>query len=149
MNGPWKWVNGPCPIHLHAKIKILMGHLKFWLAIWKKRWAQETLISTLQQNGHQIWIAYVWGPAKNKIRITLITRSFFIKWHGPIPDISLLWPYFVYASTVKPVLSSPSKTEKTQIWMTNGSKMKVESIAECSRWSILQYFWPALSDHRS
>ena len=27
--------------------------------------------------------------------------------------------------------------------------MKVESIAECSPWSILQYFWPALSDDRS
>ena len=24
--------------------------------------------------------------------------------------------------------------------------MKFESIAECSPWSILQYFWPALSD---
>ena len=30
--------------------------------------------------------------------------------------------------------------------MTNGSLMKVKSIAECSHWSILQYFWPALSD---
>ena len=27
--------------------------------------------------------------------------------------------------------------------------MKVESIAECSPWSILQYFWPALSNSRS
>ena len=27
--------------------------------------------------------------------------------------------------------------------------MKVERIAECSPWSILQYFWPALSDDRS
>ena len=27
--------------------------------------------------------------------------------------------------------------------MANGSLMKVESIAECSHWSILQYFWPA------
>ena len=27
--------------------------------------------------------------------------------------------------------------------------MKVESIAECSPWSILQYFWPALSNNRS
>ena len=26
--------------------------------------------------------------------------------------------------------------------------MKVESIAKCS-WSILQYFWPALSDKKS
>ena len=24
--------------------------------------------------------------------------------------------------------------------------MKVESIGECSPWSILQYFWPVLSD---
>ena len=33
--------------------------------------------------------------------------------------------------------------------MTNGSSMKVESIAECSFWSILQYFQPALSDNLS
>ena len=33
--------------------------------------------------------------------------------------------------------------------MTNGSLMKVKSIAECSLWSILQYFWPALSNNRS
>ena len=33
--------------------------------------------------------------------------------------------------------------------MTTGSLMKVESIAECSTWSILQYFWPALSDNWS
>ena len=26
--------------------------------------------------------------------------------------------------------------------MANGSLMKVKSIAECSPWSILQYFWP-------
>ena len=31
--------------------------------------------------------------------------------------------------------------------MDNGSLMKVESIAECSPWSILQYFWPAFSDN--
>ena len=30
--------------------------------------------------------------------------------------------------------------------MANGSLMKVESIAECSPWSILQYVWPVLSD---
>ena len=30
--------------------------------------------------------------------------------------------------------------------MANGILMKVESIAECSPWSILQYFWPALKD---
>ena len=33
--------------------------------------------------------------------------------------------------------------------MKNGSLMKVKSIAECSHWSIMQYFWPALSDNPS
>ena len=33
--------------------------------------------------------------------------------------------------------------------MTNGSLMKVKSIAESSPWSILQYFWPALSNNIS
>ena len=32
--------------------------------------------------------------------------------------------------------------------MENGTLMKVESIAECSRWSILQYFWPTFSNNR-
>ena len=44
------------------------------------------------------------------------------------------------SSTVKPVFSGHSKIDKTKILMTNGSLMKVESIAECSPWSILQYF---------
>ena len=41
--------------------------------------------------------------------------------------------------TVKPVLSCHSKIDKTKILMKNGSFMKVQSIAECSPWSILQY----------
>ena len=40
-------------------------------------------------------------------------------------------------TTVKLVLSSHSKIDKTKLLKTNGSLMKVESIAECS---ILQYF---------
>ena len=35
------------------------------------------------------------------------------------------------ANTVKPVLSGHSKIDKTKVLMTNGSLMKVESIAEC------------------
>ena len=42
--------------------------------------------------------------------------------------------------TVKPFLSGHSKIDKAKILMTNGSLMKVESIAECYPWSILQYF---------
>ena len=40
-----------------------------------------------------------------------------------------------------------SITDKTKILMTIGSLRKAKSIAEC--WSILQYFWPALSDNWS
>ena len=47
---------------------------------------------------------------------------------------------FVSGSTVKPVLSGHSKIDKTKIIMTKGNLMKVESIAECSPWNILQYF---------
>ena len=36
-----------------------------------------------------------------------------------------------------------SKIDKTKILTTNGSLMKVKSIAECSPWGILQYFWSA------
>ena len=39
--------------------------------------------------------------------------------------------------------------DKTNILMTTGSLINVESIAECSVWSILQYFLPALSDNQS
>ena len=42
-----------------------------------------------------------------------------------------------------------SKIDKIKILRTDGSLMKGESIAECSPWSILQYFWPALMDNRS
>ena len=38
----------------------------------------------------------------------------------------------MYASTVKPVLGSHSKIDKTKVFKTNGSLMKVENIAECS-----------------
>ena len=42
-----------------------------------------------------------------------------------------------------------SKLDKSKHYMTNGSYMKVKSIAECSPCSILQYFWPALSNYWS
>ena len=43
-----------------------------------------------------------------------------------------------------------SKIDKTKILMDYGtSLMQVEIIAECSCWSILQYFWPALSENWS
>ena len=41
--------------------------------------------------------------------------------------------------TVEHVLCGHSKIDKTKINLTNGSLMKVKSIAECSHWSKLQY----------
>ena len=42
--------------------------------------------------------------------------------------------------TVKHVLSGHLKIDKTKVLIGNGSLMKVKCIAECSPWSILQYF---------
>ena len=42
----------------------------------------------------------------------------------------MLW--ILIRSTVKSVLSDHSKKDKTKVLKTNGSLMKVESIAECS-----------------
>ena len=42
--------------------------------------------------------------------------------------------------TVKPELRGHSKIDKTKVLMSNGSLMKVKSIAECSKGSTLQYF---------
>ena len=73
------------------------------------------------------------------ILITKVNREYSDK-------TACLW---VWKYTVKPVLSGHSKIDKTKTLQTNGGLMKVKSIAECSPWSILQYFWPALSDNRS
>ena len=52
----------------------------------------------------------------------------------------MLREYFFICYTVKPVLSGHSKIDKTKVLKPCGSSMQVESIAECSPWSILQYF---------
>ena len=40
----------------------------------------------------------------------------------------------------KTILSGHSKIDKTKILITKDSLMKVKSIAECSHWTIVQYF---------
>ena len=58
--------------------------------------------------------------------------------------------YLVPKEYSKTSVKRPLKNrQKKKILMTNGSLMKVESIAECSPWSILQYLWPTLSDNWS
>ena len=43
-----------------------------------------------------------------------------------------------FYDTEKPVLRGHLKIDKTKVLMENGSLMQVESITECSPWSILQ-----------
>ena len=47
---------------------------------------------------------------------------------------------YLYLQYSKTFLLQPLKIEERKILITNSSLMKVESIAECSPWSILQYF---------
>ena len=53
-------------------------------------------------------------------------------------NLGRMLPFF--EDTVKPVLRGNSKIDKKKVLMADGSLMKVKSIAECSPWSILQYF---------
>ena len=51
--------------------------------------------------------------------------------------------------TVKPVLGDHPKRMPKLVSNIDYPLMQVKSIAECSKWSILQYFWPSLSYHFS
>ena len=51
-----------------------------------------------------------------------------------------MWEVFSSIMYSKTCVNGHSKIDKTKILMTNSSLMKIESIAEWSPWSILQYF---------
>ena len=77
------------------------------------------------------WQVIFWNDGPKHIKLTTV-------------DIFVI--YFTYSTltaddTVKPFLSDHWKQK------TNYRLMRVKSIAECSKGSILQYFWPALSYH--
>ena len=54
-----------------------------------------------------------------------------------------------YAALSKICVKRPLKSRQNKDLYDKGSLMKVDSIAECSPWSILQYFWPTLCDNWS
>ena len=49
----------------------------------------------------------------------------------------------------KTCLKRPIKQDQKKGFKTDYRLMQVQSIAECSHWSILQYLWPSLSYHLS
>ena len=81
---------------------------------------------------------YIWCNEKTRILSETLRR--------PSLRPGAFWSETSLASrsqyTVKPVISGHLEIHKTKILMENDSLMEVESIAECSPWSILQYFWP-------
>ena len=95
-------------------------------------------------------VAFNWKANKNmsrsdvskRLRVPVSVRPFI---HVPLKN--MLGQYVPLQS--KLCKTATSKIEKSKILITNGRLMKVERIAECSLWSILQYFWPALSDYQS
>ena len=112
----------------------------------------------IYQPKHMLWVTkrvvsmrcFLWAPKKN-VNIYNFRLNFFCL-SGPMMVDIWMMPgklQIKAQNTVIPVLSNHSKLDKTKVLMANGSLMKVESIAECSPWSILQYLWPALRDNRS
>ena len=87
-DGPLKWANGLYPIQIHANYTILMCLLKSLWTLCKIWWVQDSLISILEHNWHEIWIAYKWSPAENKVHFSR-TIIVFTKWIRPIPGLSL------------------------------------------------------------
>ena len=91
-----------------------------------------TILLDSAHGNTQTWCKSYWYKAKSQV-LSKIGES--VKQSKDDEPISLK-----YVNTVKPVLSRYSKIDKSKILVTNGSLMNVESIAECSKGSILQYF---------
>ena len=78
-----------------------------------------------------IWLLVGFQPATRSVQST------------PADNIrKRVWQYIEkeMRHKVKPVKNGHSKIDKIKTLMTNSSLMKVESIVECSKGSILQYF---------
>ena len=111
-------------------------------------------------------------PLKNRQNKGLNDNWFCFVWFDsllPINNLSVLkgWVFLGWTSTKLGLMFLLKDTTQWRRWGSNprplsletstqstteplcSSLMKVKSIAECSLWNILQYFWPALSNHRS
>ena len=70
---------------------------------------------------------------------------------SPIMTVTLFISLsYIIRTKVKPLSNRHSqKDRKLVFFLTNSHLMQVKSIEECSKWSILQYFRPALSYYLS
>ena len=99
---------------------------------------------------------------QNKARLQIYVHAiqdiepFVHQWTFPYSLVKMVhciyWGVTAYnfeKRTVKPVLSGHSNRTPKLVFNTNYRLMQVKSIAECSKGSILQYFWPSSSYHLS
>ena len=106
--------------------------ITYWTEFWFCCWGHDPGVRL----GGVWWsktLARGFAMAPNRLRILVFNLIF-----GPVLSICN------NRCTVKPVLSGLSQIYKKKVLKLCGSSMQVESIAECSPWTI-QYFWPALS----
>ena len=85
----------------------------------------------------QKWWVIFWNDGPKHIKLTLVQNFGSVLYLHTLVCICTLTD----DDTVKPFLSDHWKKK------TNYHLMKVKSIAECSKGSILKYFWPSLSYH--
>ena len=81
--------NRPMAHSFACKNQDLMDHLKFWWAIWKKMIGPRNLNIHLTANWTSDLNSLCMGPSQKWNQNYSITDSFFIKWFGPITEISL------------------------------------------------------------
>ena len=111
----------------------------FWLVIlliWVQPVWDDYQQMTLAAENNVSNVSDWWFPSFRSNRVWMLC---LVQLHHQASWIRNIW--WVFTCTVKPVLRGYSKIGKTKIFMTNGSLMKVESIVE--------YFWPTLSENRS
>ena len=87
-----------------------------------------------------------WWDVKHKHVDTHIPQAFAHICISNMNGIYFKVSKYMYNKTCVKQLLKNRQNKLWNILMTTGSLMNVKSIAECSLWSILQYFWPALSD---
>ena len=75
---------------------------------------------------------------QNNLKLKLLQKYLTMQFHEVIP-LSLSTRIFADFNYSKACENGHSKFDKTKVLMTNGSFMKVESVAEWCHWSIMQY----------
>ena len=89
---------------------------------------------------HSIWIIHIDRDGLVVTNMDIVYASFKEQHFEKGVPLIIKTKIHLQKCTVKPVLNGHTQIDKTKILKTNGSIMKVKSIAECSPWSILQYF---------